>query len=176
MRPTDLSFYPTLHTDNPRVNRAYRIALGDLLGNVQPFQDGLLESEQPVILAGLDYDTPWTRDAAINVWNGLGLIWPDVARNTLLSVLERRDGRILIGGQYWDAILWSVGAWPYYLYTGDREFLSLAFEAVRNSLEYFETEEYDPEYGLFRGPAVYGNGENGLAQDQSLINLEASWD
>jgi len=59
--------YPRLHTNDPLINRAYRIALGDLMGNIQPFQDGLLEEPRPVILAGLDYDTPWTRDAAINV-------------------------------------------------------------------------------------------------------------
>ena len=56
--------------------------MGDLLGNVSLFKDGLLERPVPVILAGLHYDTPWTRDAAINAWNGASLIMPDVARNT----------------------------------------------------------------------------------------------
>jgi glycogen debranching enzyme len=158
MSENDQLPYPSLRTDDPLVNRAYRIALGDLMGNIQPFQDGLLEEPQPVMLAGLDYDTPWTRDAAINVWNGVGLIWPEVARHTLLSVLERQEGRLRIGGQYWDAMIWSLGAWAYYLYTGDRDFLALALEAVRNSLERFEAEEYDPDLGLFRGPAVYGDG------------------
>src|SRR6266498_3500545 len=150
--------YPSLHTDNPAVNRAYRIALGDLLGNIQPFKEGLLEEPKPVILAGLDYDTPWTRDAAINVWNGVGLLWPEVARNTLLSVLERENDRLMIGGQYWDAMIWSMGAWSYYLYTGDKEFLALSLEAVRNSMDRFEAEEFNSAYGLFRGPAVYGDG------------------
>jgi hypothetical protein len=90
MSENDQLPYPSLRTDDPLVNRAYRIALGDLMGNIQPFQDGLLEEPQPVMLAGLDYDTPWTRDAAINVWNGVGLIWPEVARHTLHSVLERQ--------------------------------------------------------------------------------------
>ena len=76
-----------------------------------------------MILAGLDYDTPWTRDAAINVWNGAGLLLPDVARATLLSVLERAGETVRIGGQYWDAIIWTIGAWHHYLYTGDRELL-----------------------------------------------------
>jgi glycogen debranching enzyme len=147
-----------MKTSNPAVNRAYRIAMGDLIGNVRLFQDGLLDVPQPVILAGLDYDTPWTRDAAINVWNGLGLVWPETARSTLLAVLERREDRLMIGGQYWDAIIWAVGAWAYYCFSGDRQFLSLAFESVANSLERFEREEFDPRWGLFRGPAVYGDG------------------
>ncbi len=154
---TDLPF-PEIKTSNPNINRAYRIAMGDLSGNVRPFQDGLLDSPQPVILAGLDYDTPWTRDAAINVWNGLGLLWPVVSRNTLLAVLERHQGKVRIGGQYWDAILWVLGAWAYYLTSLDRDFLELAWHATHNSLERFELEEFDSDYGLFRGPAVYGDG------------------
>lgn len=150
--------FPEIRTSSAAINRAYRIAMGDLVGNVRPFQDGLLDAPQPVILAGLDYDTPWTRDASINVWNGLGLVWPEVSRNTLLAVLERKGDRVQIGGQYWDAILWTVGAWAYYCDTGDRAFLEVAFEAVKNSLARFEREEFDPAYGLFRGPAVYGDG------------------
>lgn len=150
--------FPEMTSSDPAISRAYRIALGDLIGNIRNFQDGLLEKPEPVLLAGLDYDTPWTRDAAINVWNGVGLLWPDVARHTLLAVLERRGDGVYIGGQYWDAIIWSGGAWAYYLQTGDGEFLRLAFEAITSSLDYFEKEEFDSRFGLFRGPAVYGDG------------------
>jgi glycogen debranching enzyme len=143
---------PSLETDNPTVNEAFRIAIGDLLGNVSLFQDGLLEHRVPVILAGLHYNTPWTRDAAINTWNGGALIMPDVSRNTLLSVLTRSEEGIRIGGQYWDAMIWTAGAGHYYLVTGDRQFLGLALEATRNSLAYFERQEFDAKTGLFRGP------------------------
>jgi glycogen debranching enzyme len=143
---------PTLTVDHKAVHDALRIALGDLLGNVVPFKDGLLERPLPVILAGLDYGTPWTRDAAINAWNGASLIMPEVARNTLLSVLERSNGKVRIGGQYWDCIVWTTGAWHHYLYTGDREFLVLALEATRNSLAHFEETEFDARDNLFRGP------------------------
>ncbi len=168
--------FPMLTTSNPMINRAYRIAMGDLIGNVRMFQDGLLESPQPVLLAGLDYGTPWTRDAAINIWNGLGLFWPDVAGNTLLSVLERKENQLFIGGQYWDAMIWSIGAWAYYLHTGDREFLSLAFEAVKNSLSFFESEEFDSGPGLFRGPAVYGDGVSAYPDRYSPGNTSSILD
>jgi glycogen debranching enzyme len=150
--------FPVFHTSSHLVNRAYRVAMADLIGNIRPFQDGLLEEPKPVLLAGLDYDTPWTRDAAINVWNGVGLVWPDVARDTLLAVLEKTEQGTQIGGQYWDAIIWTIGAWAYSQYSGDREFMSLALDAVRNSLKRFEKEEFDSKFGLFRGPAVYGDG------------------
>jgi glycogen debranching enzyme len=143
---------PSLTVDNESVHDAFRIALGDLMGNVALFQDGLLERPMPVMLAGLDYDMPWTRDAAINAWNGASLIIPDVARNTLLSVLERSHGKVRIGGQYWDRIVWVTGAWNHYLYTGDREFLALALEATRTSLASCEEAEFDAGDNLFRGP------------------------
>ncbi len=59
---------PALTIDHRAAHDAFRIAIGDLLGNVQLYQDGLLDQPVPVILAGLEYDTPWTRDAAINAW------------------------------------------------------------------------------------------------------------
>ncbi len=143
---------PYLQTDNHQINRAFRIAIGDVMGNVGMHQSGLLEEPQLVILAGLDYGRPWTRDASINAWNGASLIMPTVARHTLISVLQRDQGNVRIGGQYWDAMVWATGAWHHYLCTGDKAFLSLALDATTNSLTYFEQTEFDAETGLFRGP------------------------
>jgi glycogen debranching enzyme len=146
-------------TDDPRVRRALRIAIGDLLGNVQPFQDGLLTSPAPCLIAGLEYVTPWTRDAAFNVWFALSRLAPEVATHTLLAVLERSpSGTVRIGGQYWDAIIWAHGAWAHYTTTRDRDFLALAHDAVRHSLARFEAEELDPADGLFRGGACFQDG------------------
>ena len=61
-------------------------------------------------MAGLDYPTPWTRDAAINTLFAAAEMMPDIAKNTLLSVLETRDGEPCISGQYWDRIIWALGA------------------------------------------------------------------
>ena len=159
LRDENCLHLPYFKSDSPLLNSAFRVAMGELLGNIQPFQDGLLKELRPCILAGLDYDTPWTRDTAINIWNGAGLIFPEASLNTLLSVLEPfGEESVRIGGQYWDAIIWTAGAWAYYLYTGEQEFLSLALEATLNSLEYFEKTEYNPASGLFRGPACYGDG------------------
>ena len=149
---------PILKTDQPQIDQAFALALEDLTSNIAPFQDGLLAQPAPVILAGKGYDTPWTRDTAINVWNGAGLILPEESKNTLLSVLQQDASGVRIGGQYWDAVIWAIGAWNYWLYTGDAEFYALSREAVVNSLRYFEETEYDPEKGLFRGPACYGDG------------------
>lgn len=152
---------PSLVTGDAEIDRAFRIALGDIVSNIAYFQDGLLSEPAQVLLAGLGYVAPWTRDAAINTWNGTGLLCPEVTRNTLLSVVTERDGQPIIGGQYsqyWDSIIWVLGAWAQYLYTGDRAWLAFAFETSRNSICHMEETEFDSEMGLFRGPAVYGDG------------------
>lgn len=149
---------PYLVTENQKINEAYRMAVGTLTSNILPFKDGILEEEEPVIIAGLGYDTPWTRDTAINVMNGGGILCPDVAKNTLHSVMGKGEKGYYIDGQYWDAVIWTTGAWQYYLYTGDRELLAEAYEATVNSLEFFEKTEYNQELGLFRGAACYGDG------------------
>jgi len=153
--------YPDLRTarDGPdTVRSVFHFALGDLFSNIRMYKGGLLGREHPCLCAGADYTDPWTRDAAINAWNGAGLIFPDVAKSTLLSALARTPRGPAITGQYWDEMIWTLGAWNFYLYTGDRAFLRLAFEASRNTLAALERGEFDPARGLFRGAAVYGDG------------------
>ena len=153
------SLFPFLKSGDPLIDRAFRIALGDLRSNMIPYQEGLLAEPRPCLMAGLDYDTPWTRDAAFNTWYAGAFAFPEVAKNTLTAVLMREDdGSVRIGGQYWDAIIWAHGAWQYYLCTGDREFLQLSHQAVANSLIFFERTEGDPKDGLFRGGACFQDG------------------
>lgn len=149
---------PRFESNDPAVDRAWQLALDDILANIEPFQDGLLAAPSPCIIAGRGYDTPWTRDTAINIWNGAGLIFPEASRNTLLSVLTEDGYGVRAGGQYWDAVIWVIGAWRYWLYTGDESFHDLMKAATVNTLRCFEDAEFDPGRGLFRGPACYGDG------------------
>lgn len=153
-----MSIYPYIKTDNEKINTAYHIAVSDLYGNIKPYKGGLLKKEIPVIIAGMGYCTPWTRDAAINTINAGALLFPDAAKSTLLSVLKKENARIMIGGEYWDSVIWIWGAWHEYLLTGDREFLEIAYDAAINTLEFFENTEFDKNLNLFRGPACYGDG------------------
>ena len=149
---------PTLNTDNEDINLAYRIAMGDIYSNIASFRDGLLTEPKPVLLAGAGYKKPWTRDAAINIWNGSGLILSEISKNTLLSTVIEEKGVRRIGGEYWDAIIWTIGAEWYLKYTGDEEFLPFVAEVTENALAYFEDTEFDAQRNLFRGPACYGDG------------------
>ncbi len=150
-----------LKTGLQHVDDTFRIAVGDLAGNILPFKDGLLEKPVPCVMAGMHYNTPWTRDAAFNSWCAAGLLCLEEARNTLLAVLTRDKSGTRIGGEYWDAVVWTTGAWHYYLYTGDREFLRTALEATTTSLAFFEDTELDPSDGLFRGGACFQDGVAG---------------
>jgi glycogen debranching enzyme len=152
---------PHLRTGHATLDRAFRIALGDFFGNIQPWSGDPREQVAPCILAGLDYDKPWTRDAAFNAWYAGTIITPGVARQTLLAVLTRDGHGWRIGGEYWDAILWTSAAWHHYLATGDRAFLATAHQASRHSLDFFERTERDPEDGLFRGGACFQDGVSG---------------
>ncbi|MBO7740640.1 MAG: hypothetical protein J6S34_03865 [Clostridia bacterium] len=144
--------------DDETLTKAYQVALADYNGNVHLFKDGILTELMPCIMAGAGYDTPWTRDAAINVYNAVALLERDVAKNTLFAVLKKSGSNYLIDGQYWDAVIWSIGAYRYYTVTGDSEFLKIAQNALNNSLKRFEREEFDKNDNLFRGAAVYGDG------------------
>ena len=155
------------HADEAEINACHDLAVATLHRNIQPYRAGPLTEERPAIMAGGDYPTPWTRDAAYNVWNAGALLVPDAARDTLRSVLVHDTAGLRIGGQYWDAIAWAIGAWHLYCLTGDREFLGQAFEATANSLDFFERTELDPATGLFAGPASYGDGVSAYPEPYS---------
>lgn len=140
------------------LTKAYEVALNDCAINTKLFQSGLLEEEVPCIIAGAGYWTPWTRDTAINVYNAFALLNREAAYNTLRSVLCRDGDNYYIDGQYWDAIIWAIGAYRYYTVTADKDFLKMAQNAISNSLASYEENEFDSSDNLFRGPAVYGDG------------------
>ena len=103
--------FPKLISDNEQLNKVYEIAVNDIESNVKKYCGGALTSAKNVFIAGEGYIEPWTRDASINVWNGLGLFAPEISKNTLLAVLENDGGKRRVGGQYWDAIVWVTGAY-----------------------------------------------------------------
>ncbi len=152
-------YFPVLTTGIDVIDHAFQLALECVSFNIRPYKGGMLRRAQPVFIAGLDYVSPWTRDAAFNNWYGGALLAPDVAKNTLMSVVEQNDSdQLVVGGEYWDSIIWVWGAWNYYLYTGDSEFLCKAFTILENTYSLLEAQEYDSADGLFRGGACFQDG------------------
>ncbi len=126
-----------------------------LARNIVP---GRVPGDPPAFLqAGGGYDTPWTRDSAINAWQAAAWLAPDVARETLLMVVE--GGRVVWDTQWWDQIIWVIGARELALVTGDRAWAERAYRIGVATLE--RLDERCLAGGLYRGPAVMADGITG---------------
>ncbi len=162
---------PKLCIENEVIANAYEKAIENLLEINTVFcsmevynKTGLLNQELPLMIrAGGGYETPWTRDAAVNTMNAASFIEPEVAKNTLWAVCERVDGNLCfqLDNQKWDKIVWAVGAWQYFLATGDMEFLKDAYQTVKNSLEVLEKVQFNATYGLFTCGSFFNDGITG---------------
>lgn len=103
-----------------------------------------------MVRAGGNYETPWTRDAAINTWQAMRFLDPKAARTTLFAVCtanEQGEPVIQPDVQTWDQIVWTIGAWSYYLATGDEEFLSIARGVVGRALTAHRKNRFNTEIG-----------------------------
>jgi len=143
-------FAPTLETKGAPVAEfaeAYQLAVRVMEYNLR---NGLLE-------AGRGYGT-WTRDTSINAWNAASLLTPEVAKRTLWHQTELTADGPVVGGQYWDKVIWIIAACDYAQVTGDRAFLATAYGVAQRTLADLRFTQLDEQTSLFRGPAVYGDG------------------
>lgn len=131
--------------DNSGISEAFRLAVNTVDINVR----------RGILAAGGDYGGEWTRDCAINSWNGVSLLRPEVAENSLWSVTKNKDS---IGHQYWDKIIWVIAALNHYKVTGNRDFLAKAYKCSANTMNRLEQYTFDSKYGLFMGPSVISDG------------------
>lgn len=176
---------PELVIENEDISNAWRLALKNLLEintvacPAQVYnRTGLLDESLGLMMrAGGTYPTPWTRDAAVNTMNAACFLEPEVAKNTLWAVCERVHGKLYfqMDDQSWDKIIWAVGAWKYYLATGDREFLEPACETVKNSLELLEEIQFNGKYGLFTGGSFFNDGITGYPADLYQEGVNSSF-
>jgi hypothetical protein len=153
-----------VHGDGERTDRLARAldaAHATLRRNVVPGRG----PHEPTryLRAGGGYDDPWTRDAAINAWQGGSWLLPDVAGETLVMVCRDDGGvtRVVDDDQWWDRLLWVVGARHHALLTGDRDWLEWAYAAGAATAEVLHTRHHDRCRGLYRGPAVMQDGISG---------------
>ena len=169
---------------NRRIERCFEAAAENLLCiNTVPCDHGLYNSTgllqgDRMFRAGGDYDTPWTRDAAINTWNAGRFLAPQVARDTLLAVCTPDEQGLPIiqpDSQKWDRVVWIIGAWQYYLATGDEEFLELARGITERSLAQLKCERCDETFGLYRGGSFFNDGIAGYPKDLYEPGMDSSF-
>ncbi|WP_405876129.1 MGH1-like glycoside hydrolase domain-containing protein [Streptomyces sp. NBC_00005] len=132
-----------------------------------------------IVRAGGGYPSPqrWTRDAAVNAWNAASLLAPAVGRNTLWSVVEQGPDGLVVqqDDQWWDQVVWIPAAWHHYLITGDRDFLSRAFETSVNTLTTRRARDFDAGHGLFRGPSFMNDGISGYPSPPASQSVHSSF-
>ncbi|MBB4684163.1 MGH1-like glycoside hydrolase domain-containing protein [Amycolatopsis jiangsuensis] len=171
---------PTLEFANPQRQRLfgdqYESALTNVVGINTVYADrptydhADLLSYPPgtFVRAGGGYPEPqrWTRDAAVNAWNAGSLLGPPVGRNTLLSVVERAGGALVVqqDNQWWDQVVWILGAQYHWQVTGDAEFLALAYEIGTATVAERKSRNFSARHGLFTGPSFMNDGIAGYPQ------------
>ena len=144
-------FGQTVTSDNKAINDAFKLAVNTIDINTR----------RGILAAGADYGGDWTRDIAINSWNCVSLLRPELAAKSLWSVTINRD---TIGLQYWDKIIWVIAAYNHYKVTGDKDFLRQAYKCSAGTMKHLEQQTFDKGYGLFRGPSVFNDGIAGYPE------------
>lgn len=132
-----------------------------------------LNTADSLLKAGSGYGGEWTRDIAINSWNGASLLRPQIARYSMWSVTT--DDRTRVGHQYWDKIIWVPAAYNHFLVTGDRAFLRQAYACSKNTMAELEEKAFERRYGLFMGPAVFQDGIAGYDEPICEPENESSY-
>ncbi len=111
--------------------------------------------------AGAGYGTPWTRDSAINTWQAAAWLRPKVAADTLAMVLDPDGERVVWDNQWWDQIIWVIGARELALVTGDTAWAEWGYRIGLSTLTRLHERCLDVTTGLYRGPAVMADGITG---------------
>lgn len=86
----------------------------------------------------------------------------ECAKHTLQKICT--DGLIAQDDQWWDQIIWVIGARHHHLVTGDAEFAADAFRIGAASLDILRRDRFDSRSGLYRGPALTQDGSAGYPE------------
>ncbi|MCP9750998.1 trehalase family glycosidase [Ferruginibacter sp. HRS2-29] len=148
----DISPYPQYFTDATLPNAIYNLSLEEMLKAVEP---------DSTFRTGKEWSGVWTRDISYSIILSMAYLQPRVAMNSLLKKVNAKK-RIIQDtgtGGAWpvssDRTIWSVAAWEIYKATGDKDWLKLAYEIIRNTMEDDLKNSFDKETGLFRGESSF---------------------
>lgn len=97
-----------------------------------------------------------TRELSYAVYAALGLVAPDLSMELLRGrikdgIIDRGLGGDEVWPVYSDGIIWAVAAWEVYKMTGNREWLSEAYEVVKGTLSADEFTGWNDSYGMMHG-------------------------
>ncbi len=146
------SAFPQLQTDYLLANAIYNMSLEEMMKAVEP---------DSTFRTGKEWAGVWTRDISYSIILSMAYLQPQVAKNSLLKKVNKKK-RIIqdtgTGGAYpasTDRMIWATAAWEVYKATGDKDWLMLAFEIIKNSIDDDLQNAYDASTGLVKGESSF---------------------
>lgn len=146
----DISGFPQFHAENSRMLVAlYNMALEETRMNIRT---------DSTFLTGALWPDTWTRDAVYSIYFTYSWIMPEISKLTLMKQTLNNPREALQdtgSGGSWpistDRVVWAMGAWEYYLSSGDKTWLEYCYEGLSNTARKDMHVAFNKEIGLFRG-------------------------
>ncbi len=148
----DISAFPQFKSDFTLASAIYNMSVEEMIKAVEP---------DSTFRTGKEWAGVWTRDISYSIILSMAYLQPQVAKNSLLKKVNKKK-RIIqdtgTGGAYpasTDRMIWAVAAWEVYTATGDKDWLELSYEIVKNSIEDDLLNCYDPITGMVKGESSF---------------------
>ena len=148
----DISAFPQYQTSNVLANALYNMSVEEMIKAVEP---------DSTFRTGKEWAGVWTRDISYSIILSMAYLQPRVAMNSLLKKVNKKK-RIIqdtgTGGAYpasTDRMIWAVAAWEVYKATGDKDWLQLVYEIIKNSISDDMRNAYDETTGMVRGESSF---------------------
>mgnify|MGYP003575268644 CR=1 FL=1 len=147
----DISAFPQYKSESKLADALYKMALEEMQNAVEP---------DSTFRTGKEWAGVWTRDISYSIILSMASLQPQVAVNSLLRKVK--NDRVIqdtgTGGSYpvsSDRMIWAVAAWEVFKTNGDREWLTKAFNIIKNSVDDDLKNVYDPITGLVKGESSF---------------------
>lgn len=147
----DISQKPAYKSEQPIVDALFNLSLEEALKNIEA---------DSTFRTGAKWGGVWTRDISYSILLAFAYHQPDVAKISLLKKVKRK--RIIQdtgSGGAWpvssDRTTWVLAAWEIYKATGDKDWLQLVYEIIKNTLDDDAKVLFNSETGLYKGESSF---------------------
>lgn len=148
----DISAFPQYRSSYPIADALYNLSIEEMIRSVEP---------DSTFRTGKEWAGVWTRDISYSIILSMAYLQPEVAKYSLLRKVSKKKKIIQdtgTGGAWpvsTDRMVWAIAAWELYKATGDKAWLSEAYEIIKNSIEDDLQNAYDPETGMVKGESSF---------------------
>ena len=148
----DISAFPQYRSSYPIADALYNLSIEEMIRSVEP---------DSTFRTGKEWAGVWTRDISYSIILSMAYLQPEVAKYSLLRKVSKKKKIIQdtgTGGAWpvsTDRMVWAIAAWELYKATGDKAWLSEAYEIIKNSIEDDLQNAFDPETGMVKGESSF---------------------